>query len=293
MQNPALGFAGSLPPCASFPVILPSLHTWDPASRASCHCTLPGTQAACPSASGCNIWQYNESWPTNAYSIVDYYTMPKMAYYRLAQANQTVMLHLEDDSWKLTGQRLQGRLFLCNDGELLHNADLTVQGFDLQGQSIFHWSRTADCPSGTTPIGTLDQEIPKTLPGRLLLVRLCVSCQGKMLFQGERLFGVPDFSQVLHLAKTRLSGSWNVRKTTSGRLLLVRLKNLGASCAVMVRASLPGLDSHRSCYWRTNYICVLPGEERMLCAALDDAAVIPPHVLLRGWNVPLQKIPPQ
>lgn len=65
MQNPALRFAGSLPLCASFPTILPNLHTWDPASRAACHCTLPGTQAACPSArswQGCGsrhlFWAY-------------------------------------------------------------------------------------------------------------------------------------------------------------------------------------------------------------------------------------------
>lgn len=246
-----------------------------------------------PAASGCNIWQYNESWPTNAYSIVDYYTMPKMAYYRLAQANQTVMLHLEDDGWKLSNHRLKGRLFLCNDGESLCHADLCVQGFDLAGQTIFHWRQTADCLAGTTPVGTLDHKIPKALSGHLLLVRFCVSCQGKTLFQGERLFGVPDFSQALHLEKTRLSGLWNVCKTASGRLLQVRLRNQGASCAVMVRASLPGLDSHRRCYWRQNYLCILPGEERQLCAALDDAADIPPYVLLRGWNVPLQKIPPQ
>ncbi len=246
-----------------------------------------------PAASGCNIWQYNESWPTNAYSIVDYYTMPKMAYYRLAQANQTVMLHLEDDSWKLPNHRLQGRLFLCNDGTPLRNIDLCVQGFNLQGQTIFQWCKTADCPTSTTAVGTIDQKIPEALPGRLLLVRLCVSSQGQTLFQGERLFGVPDFSQALHLAKTRFSGSWEVRKTNRGRQLQVRLKNLGTTCAVMLRASLPGLDSHRMCYWHENYLCILPGEERQLYATLAPNADIPPYVLLRGWNTPTQKIPPK
>ena len=72
-------------------------------------------RALFPRATGCFIWQYNEPWPTFAYSIVDYYGRPKMAYYTLKRANAPTLLMVEDEDIVIPDRQYAGKILLVSD----------------------------------------------------------------------------------------------------------------------------------------------------------------------------------
>jgi len=239
-----------------------------------------------PVSSGCYIWQYNESWPTNSYSIIDFYSRPKMSYYRLKNANEAVLLFMEDDSWHIKDNKYNGRLSIVSDHAPLKNAKLTVRAMDISGNEIFRKEYCGDYPQGVSQLGEINIKLAQALPGDLLLVKLIAEVDGKTVFDNERLLGMPDFGQALRLPETTLEYTGKVVDAENGeKLLLLNVTNTGKTAALFVRANLPENELY-NVYWSDNYRLIMPGETREFQAKLT-AGTVPGKVTFRGWNTSL------
>lgn len=63
---------------------------------------IMGKYRACVwKSSGVLFWQYNSAWPEGAWSIIDYYGAPKLAYHFLKETCARDALHIEDQDWEL------------------------------------------------------------------------------------------------------------------------------------------------------------------------------------------------
>ena len=236
-----------------------------------------------PVSSGCYIWQYNESWPTNSYSIIDFYSRPKMAYYRLKNANAPVMIFMEDDSWHIKDNLYNARLSVVSDHEPLKNAKLTIRALDVHGTEIFKQEYCGDYPQGVSRLGEINIALDSPLANGLLLVKLIAEVDGRIVFDNERLLGVPDFSKALKLAETTLEYRCNISEVENNeKLLTASVTNIGKTAALFVRADLPENELY-SVYWLDNYRLIMPGETREFQAVLT-AGTTPGKLTLRGWN---------
>lgn len=246
-----------------------------------------------PAASGCFIWQYNESWPTNSFGIIDFYTMPKMAYYRLARANRNAVLFLEDASWRIADGKLHGTLFLCNDSALPRDARIAATGIDLHGRVLFAETFAGDRPAGVAELGKIAVTLPDELPGGVLLVLLRITAGDRTLFANERIYGVPDFSRALHLEPAELACRWrSVPLSGDETLISATVENTGKIAALNLRLSADEVD-FRQIYWQDNYFCLAPGECRTITARLTAGAPRPATLTLYGWNHPETRHPTQ
>ena len=238
-------------------------------------------RARFPYSSGCYVWQYNESWPTNSYSVIDFYTRPKMAYYRLARSCSPVMLFLEDESWHVKEGAYHGTLKLVCDSAL-PEARALLTATDATGRELFRQEFAGQYPAGVTELGTVAAELPE-VPNGLVIVTLRVTADGATLFDGERLLGAPDFGSAFTVPATELSAEQRVTPLPDGETLFeATVTNRGKFAALHVRADLPEADL-RGIYWLDNYRTLLPGESRIFKAKLT-AGTKPGKLTLRGWN---------
>ncbi len=232
-----------------------------------------------PKASGCFIWQYNESWPTCAFSIIDYYTLPKIAYYRLAKANAPRLLTLADDSWCVKDGRWRAEWLAINDGAAFEGtAQLKLT--DAAGRVLLEKHLTGLLPTGSSVLDVPVAELPEAveLPGGVVIASMVLSDAFGEIWRNERLYGVPDFRRVLHLPATKLA----VTATVSGNKLTVTMENVGEIAALLVRLSLPDMPVE-AVFWSDNYGTLLPGERRTVDAYLNGGVV--GKLAAHGWNI--------
>ncbi len=237
-----------------------------------------------PESSGCYIWQYNESWPTNSYSIIDFYSRPKMAYYHLSHSNAPVMAFLEDDGWNIENNKYSGKLFVINDNAPMENAKLIFQALDINGKVVYQQEFAKAYPSGVTPAGSVEFEVGNLFESNIAILKYCIAdAANNIIWEHERIYGTPDFDQIWNLAKTSLEYTSEVCDSDNGeKLLTVTVENTGSHAALFVRADLPE-NELCTVYWLDNYRLIEPGKKRTFQAKLT-AGTIPGKITLRGWN---------
>ena len=226
-----------------------------------------------PEASGCFIWQYNEPWPTCAFSIVDYYTVPKMAYYALARANSPVILSMQDDSWCSADGTLQGKFFLTADAEF--TGEVKAEIYDVNGKIRWQNSAASTWHSGSTEVFAADVK----LPDGINFVRMRVFRDGREIFAHTRIFGVPDFKTAFTLPETTLEVT---QISCENGILRANITNTGKYTALYARVSLPELPE-KSVYFADNYLIIPPGETAEITAKVPADAEIT-ALEISGWN---------
>ncbi|MBO4513861.1 MAG: hypothetical protein J5746_13975 [Victivallales bacterium] len=236
-----------------------------------------------PEASGCFIWQYNESWPTNAYSILDFYSRPKMAYYHISHSNKPIMVFLEDASWCIKGN-YTGELYFVSDRCGVNDAKVVFQAMDITGRIICQNEFEDDYPQGTTRLGTVEFSLDSSPEYGVVIMKYYVLDEhGNIIWEQERLYGAPDFSQVWQIPKTSLECSISLEEHgNDAKTLNAIVENTGKYTAVFVRADLPGCELY-GVYWEDNYRMIAPGEKYVFRAKLSDVTDIG-RLSLRGWN---------
>ncbi len=242
-----------------------------------------------PRSSGCFIWQYNESWPTFAFSIVDYYSLPKMAYYRLCQANRPVALTLKDNSFSCKDGVFEADLYIVNDDHT-PELELEVSGIDLNGRLCFSEKITGCYKTGSTLVKSLACVLPEPLPGKLLTVFLKISDRGNIIFAAERFYGVPDYKELFKLPQAKLKCS--VKLDTARKqehTAEIQIKNPGPHPALGVRLEFTGVP-YQKVYWLDNYVAVAPGGTRTVTARITGGKK-PLALRCRGWNTEAQEFP--
>ena len=130
------------------------------------------------------IWRLNDAWPTIYWSVVDYYTEPKIPYYFLRRAYAPLLLSFERTPDDLC-------VWLTNDSADTYQGELIVERCNWRGQVIQRTNATARSAPGqstrfldTTPLG------PISLRHEFLLAR-CGNLQETCLLIGERYLDLP------------------------------------------------------------------------------------------------------
>ena len=230
-----------------------------------------------PRASGCFFWQYNEPWPTCSYSIVDYYSIPKMAYYSLKKANSPLLVSLEENSWCISKKYFQAKCFLTNDNKSLCGT-VSITGMTVSGEILFHHDQENIWKSGTTEVMGLQEILPENTEDLLLILLSFKDHEGRKIFENTRLFGIPDFKQVFRLPEAKIQAEIIA---SAENIYTIRIFNTGRNTAIKVRASLPD-RMEEQVFWSDNYICIPPESKADL---ILETLQKPKQVILNGWNL--------
>ena len=230
-----------------------------------------------PTSSGCFIWQYNEPWPTCAWSIVDFYSRPKMAYYALKRANAPLMLSLEDESWCVQ-EDFTAVCHLVNDGEET-SGRCVFRLMDIHGNVLAEKSIDGKWPCGSTAVGHLRLSRP-TPCENLLLARLEYHGENGCRFRNTRIYGAPNYRNAFLLPQAMVKAT---PLECQGGRLRYELYNVSEVAALNVCARLECLPESE-CFWSDNYITLLPGESTVLEVTPARMPASVPRLRLSAWN---------
>ena len=239
-----------------------------------------------PVSSGCYIWQYNESFPTNSFSIIDFYSMPKMAFYAVARTNEPVILFAEDESWRLKDDQVKSKLYLVSDSTEFKNAEAVFTMLDIYGNTLLEKRFSVNCGAGTTVLGEIDEKLSAAPAEGVVIGRTTLlDADGNKVYFNERLYGAPDLTRALHLNKADLNVESSIAEVNGETLLTVKVSNIGKLAAVNVRTRLTGIDLNKV-FWKHNYQHIMPGETVTYTATVTEKLTAAPAVEIYGWNHP-------
>ncbi len=202
-----------------------------------------------PRTSGAIFWQYNEPWPTCAWSLVDYYGRPKQAVYALREAAAPILLSLEDESWCIDDGCLKATWFSTVNPAAATGgqAVAALEAWTASGQRLFRKEADMTLEAGTCLLKYMHERVPKD---EIIVVRMTVDG----LAAATRIYGNPSYRKFFDnppdVVLTRLSGDD------------YEITNRGPSCALCVAlATLPGAPATRG-FFSDDYLTLLPGETR-------------------------------
>jgi beta-mannosidase len=125
-------------------------------------------------AGGVCLWQFNEPWPAISWAILDYFRRPKLAYQRLKDLYNPVLVGLMfSPACYRQGDTLQADIWAVNDGlESLIDCRLLIQ---VDSERIYE-ERVTLLPDSVQVVGALRTQF-QAEPREL----------GLVLYQGDRI----------------------------------------------------------------------------------------------------------
>ena len=237
-------------------------------------------------------WQFNEPWPNlSCTNSVDYYTIPKQAYYAVQNAYAPVLVSAKYDKlgWK-PGETFSAELWVTNSGKGMPGG-VEYLIADLHGKPLLSGQFSPDIPeNGTRRAGLIEWTVPEGFEQIFLLHIRAVDEAGELLAENIYFFSSarePIFAPLLHLPKTnlRVLGSEQV-KGQEDTHLYISLLNEGDAYAVFVRA-LPE-DNRTEVYFKSNYVMIAPGARITIESLLTKSVS---RFSIAGWNTEPASIP--
>jgi beta-mannosidase len=98
---------------------------------------LLGYRSQRPFNGGCMFWMYSDPWPTGSWSVVDWYGLPKSAYYAAKRASRPLQI-----GWKNRPDQSGWQLIACNDTLQAYAGTLDFGEESLLGAKA--WDRRID-----------------------------------------------------------------------------------------------------------------------------------------------------
>ncbi|MCM4165991.1 hypothetical protein DHC50_20520 [Arenibacter sp. A80] len=256
--------------------------------------------------SGCYMWTFNEPWPNVAHgSIVEYYGLPKMAYYYVGNSYGQIDVSAEYNNISLhPNDTLTLPVFVTSAmSDPIEGARLVTKIMDLDGKLYYEDSKNILIDANSSHrIDTLKFIVPEGANNNVLLVRLdLVDDRKSNLSSQTYTFGIKNSSvdnlagkkhllPMLNAPKTKISLSINYdeRKKIGGSemdLYRAKVKNTSNVPALFVRFKSP--YKPQEVYFGDNCFVLLPGEEKMI-----DVLVSPDmkekfritDISLEAWN---------
>ena len=159
-------------------------------------------------------WTFNEPWPNSAHGcIVDFYGLPKMAYYWVKQSMQMVDISLSySDLWQQAGKPLQAHIWVDNEMEDGLTFSYSIEYFtpdgdiDLSEYTENGVNKAFVDASDHTMLGQPCFVPPKSLVGKVLVARISAfSLSRKLLATNDYHFAIVDTVAAI-AQKTYVSG---------------------------------------------------------------------------------------
>jgi beta-mannosidase len=231
-------------------------------------------------------WMLNEPWPnlicTNA---VDWYTMPKMAYYSVAHtyAPTLVAARFEKLGWR-PRETFRAGLYIVDSLRRQREASVEWMILDISGQSHRSGEFPADVPERTAvPVGTVEWPVPSDFEGLFPLKLTAKDATGGVIAENTYIFSAaedPIFLPMRSLPETKLRilGSQS-NQVGDESTLTVQVLNDGNAYAFFVRAVAQ--EGKRHVYFTQNYLMLAPQERGVFEIKLTRPVG---NFTFAGWN---------
>lgn len=215
--------------------------------------------------SGNIIWQFSEPSPNiNCSNLVDYYGLPKMAFYTVKNTYRTIVASLKYSKIHYSkGENLDFEVYLNNFGQD-ESITTIVEIYNLTGDILFSEAVTknvrANIPSKVFDVNTAVDDDFKDM----FFVRLTVERDQREIYTNDYAFGtdsVTPYAPLFNTAPPLL----DVSRTQKGGLTEFTIRNIGETMALYV--SLKTADNNHA-FFSDNFKTILPGEE--LDVAMDS-----------------------
>lgn len=186
--------------------------------------------------SGVLFWMYNDCWPASGWSMVDYYQVPKAAYYGFKQASKPVIASLNN-----AGETLDA--YVCNDTlkPVSGSYSLRVLGFD--GSVLYSKNDSFTVEKNTTEI-ILKMPVSK-LPH--LDKNVIVVCDIDGDFESSRAYYYGDMPLNMPLEKAN-----------------VTIERKGNEIKVTSDKYARAIEFYADGAFTDNYFDLLPGETKII-----------------------------
>lgn len=211
--------------------------------------------------SGSIIWQFNEPWPNvSCTSLVDYYGVPKMAYYWVKKAYSPVLVSLAYDRLFCRCQEeFRSEVFVHNSlgGQEMM---ITWEIMDVSGK-VIRKEITKKWVSANSALNvcSINMVIPQ-LPFDIFFVRLKVyDASDKVCNNNLYLFSQLDKEILSPLLKLK-KGEIQVDEIEEG----YKVRNEGDAVCLFVHGV--GADGKGEMLFNENHVCIFPGEEHIFRA---------------------------
>jgi len=281
--------------------------------------------------SGLLIWQYDDSWPTLSWSLVDWYGTPKPAYYFLKRASQPLAISADYEKylWE-AGDTLSSDIYILN-GNYRAFDSLTYRSvlYNIEGKLLTKkLGMVSVVANKSVKVSTLKWLIPDSYKGKTLLLSVQLrDKKGKIISQGTYPLAVSKqhvnirdlkkvsnwkgltgyynkyykgiFSELNVLPKMSLRSSLSenvVSLDNHGEAKLhIKLSNSSGTLAFFVRLRLNPAPYKLFVSYSDNYFSLLPGESKDVVVHISDRRLKRNNVsgafVISGWNVSTKEIP--
>lgn len=238
--------------------------------------------------SGSIVWQFNEPFPNaSCTSLLDYFRVPKMAYYALQRAYSPLLLSLKYDSLTLPeGSEFRAACYL--QGSDRHGLEAgaipwSIEAFDLSGCSLWQKSGATILPAkGAIQVADI-AFVPPVSPDGVFFVRLRVAEEEPNVYAFSTLHTRP-FEALMNLKPTELEWRCMAERAASspGGPLTSRFEviNKGPVVACYVEAIMD--NESLPLYSKQQYAILLPGESRRF--EVEDSGAGSASTRFTCWN---------
>jgi Exo-beta-D-glucosaminidase Ig-fold domain/Concanavalin A-like lectin/glucanases superfamily/Glycosyl hydrolases family 2/Glycosyl hydrolases family 2, sugar binding domain/Glycosyl hydrolases family 2, TIM barrel domain len=230
------------------------------------------------------IWMTQPSWPSMEWNFLSWDYDTQSSFYGTQKACEPVhaQLNLSDGSVDLIN--LGGAASL--------KVRTLVEGLD--GKVLSDHTDPVQA-GGDDRTSVSKPDLATLAAGHTVLVKLEVSdTTGAPVSDNFYWWSADEASlrELNSLPQAQLSASATAATANGERTVTVRIKNTGATAALMIKLTLENAVTGQRilpAYYSDNYVSLLPGEERSVSVAFA-AGDATPAIGLRGWNLATQTV---
>jgi hypothetical protein len=212
-------------------------------------------------ASGILLWKSNSSWPSITWQVYDWYMQAHAGYYGAKKAAGLMNIQFNRDNNSVS--------FLNLTSENLQNLTVSATLYDLNSQKVWEKSEVLSAGSNCT----VKSDINVNVSEKAHFLKLTVTNKkGNMIADNFYwLESSNSFSALQQLPETKLAVEASMQIGDKSNKYIIRVKNIGNAIAFMFNTKIVGKVSQQELLptlWNDNYISLLPGESKMLEAAI-------------------------
>ena len=234
--------------------------------------------------SGFSEWKLNACWPSVEWQIYDWYLRPMVSYYYIKKACEPLHVQLTplDMAVTVVNHRLQPE----------DRLKVRARVHDFAMKKLFEQTATIDMPANAYREVFAIPSMPELMP--LCFVKLDVKDRAGSTVSDNFYWLAPKDPSALggldRLPTAQVRSSWAIVHEGRECVARVRVENLTDRLAMFVHTILtkgPGGDEILPVFWDDNYVNLLPGESKQLCArfAAEDLGPAAAALEVGGWNV--------
>lgn len=281
--------------------------------------------------SGLLIWQYDDSWPTLSWSLVDWYGTPKPSYYYLKRASQPLAISADYKTylWE-AGDTLSSDIYILNDNyEVYESLTYRTVLYNIEGKLLTEKSGMVSVGANkSVKAGTLQWHIPDSYKGKTLLLSVqLLNKKGKIISEGiyplavskqhvktlqeekvKKWEGLVDyykkyytgiFDELNNLPQTDLQTDLSENTVSLDEKgkgeLHIKLSNPSDNIAFFISIRLKDDLDKLYAFYSDNYFSLLPGESKDFIVHISDRGIkrkdVSSAFVISGWNISTEEIP--